>query len=537
MWLPKQIVKTELPYGLMFKKNLSLNPRWNLDDGLLRFSRFSNSFTIGDAVRGVQIFGGTGSGKTSGSARKIALSYLKAGFGGLVLCAKKDEFDLWRKLCHEAGRLDALIEFGPNSKTNLSLNFLEIAQNEFKDIGAIYNILQLIKISMGQNSKIGGPTGDGSIKYWEAVSNQLLSHVIAICLGSNRRFTLDLVREVIQCLPKEGKNTELFFKNIENCEPQNLLEEILLKNRLSVQKNHDIELANQWLLSEYAKHDDETRGSIISSVTSQFDTLLREPFRSLLFEGHPITPDWCFAGGIVVVNVPVNQYEAAGKMINQIWKFVFQKAALKRNVNDKLRPTFLWADEAHHFISPYDSEFQSTARSQMIATVYITQNLSLYRAALGSGQSGSDNTRSLLGNLSTKIYHLNPDVETNTHSSQELGKGWVTRYKPFSMGDLFHTDNKDTKPQKVYDNIVQIFEFSKLASGGQRFGFRVEGYVHSPGNHKFGWNKDFKKCTFYQKKEPLWFQSWLDHCRPSVDFVTYIKNLKLLGGPPLIETK
>ena len=54
-------------------------------------------FTLNDATQGVQIFGGVGSGKTSGSGRALAHAYLNAGFGGVVLCAKADEADLWRR--------------------------------------------------------------------------------------------------------------------------------------------------------------------------------------------------------------------------------------------------------------------------------------------------------------------------------------------------------------------------------------------------------------------------------------------------------
>ena len=37
---------------------------------------------IRDACEGTMIFGGTGSGKTSGSGRTLATSFLAAGFGG-----------------------------------------------------------------------------------------------------------------------------------------------------------------------------------------------------------------------------------------------------------------------------------------------------------------------------------------------------------------------------------------------------------------------------------------------------------------------
>lgn len=58
----------------------------DLDAPLVKFSADPRDWwTLRDAVRGVQIFGGIGSGKSSGSGRTLALSFLKAGFGGLVL--------------------------------------------------------------------------------------------------------------------------------------------------------------------------------------------------------------------------------------------------------------------------------------------------------------------------------------------------------------------------------------------------------------------------------------------------------------------
>ena len=68
---------------------------------------------IKDACEGTIIFGGTGSGKTSGSGRMLAESFLRAGFGGLVcLCAKADEPELWRRYACDAGRESDLMMFG-----------------------------------------------------------------------------------------------------------------------------------------------------------------------------------------------------------------------------------------------------------------------------------------------------------------------------------------------------------------------------------------------------------------------------------------
>ncbi|HNP99874.1 MAG TPA: hypothetical protein PKK99_12515, partial [Bacteroidia bacterium] len=75
---------------------------------LLRFSKNAeDSWLVDDAMKGVSIMGGTGSGKTTASGRKLALSFLGQGWGGLVLCAKPDEAEMWKKYCKMAGRKES----------------------------------------------------------------------------------------------------------------------------------------------------------------------------------------------------------------------------------------------------------------------------------------------------------------------------------------------------------------------------------------------------------------------------------------------
>ena len=75
------------------------------------------------AYEGVHIFGGTGSGKTSGSGRALALTYLRLGMGGIVLCAKPGEYELWRDYARRAGREHQLIRFHPDGPYRF--NFLD----------------------------------------------------------------------------------------------------------------------------------------------------------------------------------------------------------------------------------------------------------------------------------------------------------------------------------------------------------------------------------------------------------------------------
>src|ERR1700742_4484242 len=109
----------------------------NLETPILTFDKAH--WTIRNAVEGVQIFGGIGSGKTSGSGRMLALKYLAAGFGGLVLTAKPDEKELWEDYCQKTGRTNDLLIVEPGR--NNTFNFLDYESKS----GETENIVQVLK--------------------------------------------------------------------------------------------------------------------------------------------------------------------------------------------------------------------------------------------------------------------------------------------------------------------------------------------------------------------------------------------------------
>src|SRR5579884_970475 len=70
------------------------------------------AFRLADATTGVCVFGATGSGKTSGPAKHLAMGYLAADFGGIVLCAKAEERRQWEEWAEAAGRWDRATKTG-----------------------------------------------------------------------------------------------------------------------------------------------------------------------------------------------------------------------------------------------------------------------------------------------------------------------------------------------------------------------------------------------------------------------------------------
>lgn len=123
-------------------------------------------------------------------------------------------------------------------------------------------------------------------------------------------------------------------------------------------------------------------------------------------------------GRIILLEIPIKQYEQVGRLAQVIYKTIWQRAIERRTCS---RPVFLWADEAQYFVTREDALFQQTARAKLAATVYLTQNLPNYYAALdGAGSTAA--TESLLGNLQTKFFHANGDPATNEWAERVFGK-------------------------------------------------------------------------------------------------------------------
>ncbi|HVN67510.1 MAG TPA: hypothetical protein VMT55_03990, partial [Candidatus Sulfotelmatobacter sp.] len=173
---------------------------FDLDTPLIQLSnaQTGNSFwTVRNAIEGVQIFGGIGSGKTSGSGRMLALKYLAAGFGGLVLCVKPDEKDLWRDYAAKAGRADDLVIVEPGGG-----HFFNLLDYEAQHAtgGMTENIVQVLKtVIRASDDKASGHADD---PFWETALDMLIFHVIDLCKLAYGNISVQRMYDIVQSLPK-----------------------------------------------------------------------------------------------------------------------------------------------------------------------------------------------------------------------------------------------------------------------------------------------------------------------------------------------
>lgn len=464
-----------------------------LDTPLLMLSS-ADPWTIRDACEGVQVFGAIGSGKTSGSGAAIAKAFLRQGFGGLVLCAKPEERRLWEHYAAETGRTQSLVIFAPNQPWRF--NFLDYElRRQGAGGGQTENLVRLFstvtEIVEGKQS-----VGSGGDPFWERAGQELIRNSIDLISLAGESLTLTHVVEFITSAPQSGEQVgDPQWQQASYCARCIHLAERKTK---TPREQHDFEMAVRYWLQSYATLADRTRSGIVAHVTSVADMLLHGICWELLATETTIVPEVTYKNAaVIVVDLSIQEYDRLGRIIQGIWKHMFQRAILRRDVNADPRPVFLWADEAQNFVSSFDYQFQSVARSARACTVYLTQNISNYYSVLGS--QGRDEANALLGNFQTKIFHANGDTPTNQYAADVIAQDWQ-----FSVNfNTNHQNNQNAGGSSAggSESIqykVQPGEFTTLRKGGPSNGLQVDAILFQGGRVWNASGDTYLRTTFMQ---------------------------------------
>ena len=159
------------------------------------------------------------------------------------------------------------------------------------------------------------------------------------------------------------------------------------------------------------------------------------------------------------------EYLVSGIYAQTIFKYLWQQSIQRRPIVDNTPPVFLWIDESQYFINEYDVMFQTTARSSRACTVLLSQNISNYYMQMGSANVKSK-VDSMLGNLSTMIFHQNSDAETNEWASKLIGQAKDALEHNQTSGNLYSTlISKSKSRNETYLPQVQPRTFTILKNG------------------------------------------------------------------------
>jgi hypothetical protein len=441
-------------------------------------------WTVQDSFEGTAIFGANGTGKTSTSGATLAMRMLQHGYGGLVLTVKNDETDLWTNpntgYCARAGRLNDLLIV--NKDGTHQFDFMEYElQRSGPGAGETSELARLFSTVL----ESGGGAG-GNDPYWPRAMNQLLRNAIDMAKFATERVSLRVLNTIVHEAP-------LSLEEAKGEEWQALVRATRAGAKTTIEQS-DVDLTLDYFNREFPRLNDKTRSSIVSVFTSMADMLLRGTVGYLFSGGKvTVTPEESHAGKIIVIDLPVKEYGETGRFAQMVFKYIWQRAAERRDKNKPMRPVFLWCDESQELVTGNDAAFQGTARSSAVATVYLTQNVRNYHARLGGGAKAEAETDSLLGNLSTKIFHANGDAMTNQWAERVFG------YAPRKRnGGSVSGQNTTVNWNEATEPVVPAKKFTMLRKGGTTNNRKVDAIIFQTGRQWQATGDNFIPVVFEQ---------------------------------------
>lgn len=497
-----------------FRRLLRRKPKSDLPalapfDGQTPLIRWSDTdtFRIANACEGTAILGSSGSGKSSTSGRQLALSMLRAGFGGLVLSAK-NERDAWIQLCAEANRSSDLLIFEPNGEWTFNPFDYEMRRGG-RGSGSVENVIALLSTLVSFAERGAGGKGGGGREgedFWRRAMQEMLRNFAWLLYLAKGTVTLDDLCEAINSAPRSREQV-----GSEEWKSWSLCYTLLVEADAKLDtlaKRRELVLVTDYVLKLFPELSDKTRSVIVSSFTSLADVLRRGRLHQLIGGRCSMTPEYTEEGSVILVDLPVIEYGMEGLLANAIMKHCWCQAIQRRSVVRSPRPVFLFSDEGHHFVTPEDALFQTTCRSSRVATVLITQSIANLRTALGGGEVGRETADALLANLNTRIFHANGDATTNEYAANLIGKrrellmnggdsrpqgDWAS--EALGLGSPGQTSAGFSEH---WDHEVRPEAFPLLRTGGIEHGGLVDAIVVRNGGVFRDTNRVWRKAKFRQ---------------------------------------
>jgi len=458
-----------------------------LDTPLVRFSPMpGDTWSLRDAFEGTAIFGRSGSGKTSGSGAALAKSFLRAGIGGLVMCAKPDEADTWERYAAETGRSASIIRF--NGDGHYRFNFLEYQMQRdglSADVLAteVVNTLQTVMDVAGRAGGLEAASkGD---EFWPKATRQLLLRAIDMLYATTGRVRLAEPMDFIESAPTDRammqdehwRNTSFFA--------QVYRDYYATGGGANPPAPQDIRRLDQFWRTSFPTCPDKTQGNILITLQTDLEDLLRPKLRKIFSTDTNVVPELTHDGAIILMDFPTLTWGNTGVLAQMIMKYLWMRAAQRREVQAHTRPLFLWADECQYFLSGEDMTFQSTARSSRTATVLMTQNLPSFYSRIG-GHRPEHTINAMMGNLRTKIFHQNDCMTTNEWAANLIGKTsvWRRSFGTNSGWNESHTSGSlhggsITSSDGIASGTTSSFGYSNGGSSGQTGTNRGQNTSHS----------------------------------------------------------
>lgn len=442
---------------------------WDPETVLLQWTA-GCPWTIRDSYQSVQVFGSTGSGKTSGSISLLCRSMLSAGYGGLFLTAKREDRSTYEAYIRDAGRTDDLMVFSPDAGLRYNFIAAEMAAAP-SAVGQAENLTALLMTVAEVCDRARGSSGGSeNAEYFRQAMLRLTRHAMLVLVLSGRDVSVTNLHRLVISAPRSREEARSASWQAQSELYQSL--QSSLQRSMSESQRADLELAITFFMEEWAELHSRTRSTVESTLTSATDALSRGAVRDMMSSpSSNFSPTDLYEGGLVIADFPVLVYRDIGQLIQVVLKVCTQRALSRRDVGRSPRPIFIVTDECHLLAVETDAAFQTTARSMNVSVVNATQSISTYLDALGPQSEAQ--LHSLLGNLQTQIFHQQTDTRTIQYIQELLGRSRQllmnsnsTRNSDWLGTLLGEPTGSSAGFSEAYEFELQARDLNGLAKGG-----------------------------------------------------------------------
>lgn len=178
--------------------------QWPLDRPIVELAP-GDALTVRDCVSGIQIFGATGSGKTSGSISLLAQAMLRDGWGMLVTTTRTGEADQWVRWAASNGRAGDVLRIKADGQHHFNfLNYLN--HHPVPGVSVASNIGDMV-MTLAKHARPQEKASETSQFFAEAAS-RMVTQAIHLLRGAGEPLTLRWIGEVIRSAPNHPLELE-----------------------------------------------------------------------------------------------------------------------------------------------------------------------------------------------------------------------------------------------------------------------------------------------------------------------------------------
>ncbi len=469
----------------MERSILNLTGSKHLDDHLL----------LKDFFEHILVTGSTGAGKTSTLAYYLVNHLLKAHHlpekdrvGMVFFLYKTSDLDLFVSWAKKQGREKDIRIVNSTDKDVFNL------LNHYQGKEAITAVDALMTIS---GLSLGGGSKKDSEQYWEQAKRQRLHRLILLNQVSGEELNIHTLHKIHSSAPQMPEQLE-----DEDWQKTSFCWQMLNKAHENLREDHpQFKLLENYFVREVPFMADRTQSSILSLTSAILEPFINSPMLSNIFcGGTNLDLDGILKGEILILNLPIQQYEYSGKVAQMMFKYILQKKIEARNLNECPNPVILFLDEYQHYINNYDMLFLSTARSSRAGCILMTQNISALFAQMGgTGKAAEEKVNALFALSNHKFFLPQNNYINNEFASKTIGMG----IHSLGSGSVDMSQFKASAGHsESYHYIVMPREFSMFRRGGKQHKGIVDAIVTGTGK-RFSNGQNYLKLTL---KQP-WFKS------------------------------